>query len=204
MPEFTVKQVHLPELHLPEIKRDEIVRALSGVRVPDVDLARAQRRPWGPGLDLSASPWRRRRLSGTDVGKLVAAAVTAARFVRPAGPRSRWAPLPRSRRSLVAIIRPAPRRSRRRFALLAIAIAMLAGWAVLRNPASRSRIDRAVSDARRRFDGMRARPSDGIDHEAGEPAPATTSDVAPAGGDGTAAAMDPIDAGSTAAAANPA
>jgi hypothetical protein len=37
MPEFTVKEVRLPELHLPEIKRDDMVRSLSGVRLPDVD-----------------------------------------------------------------------------------------------------------------------------------------------------------------------
>ena len=52
MPEFTVKEVRLPELHLPEVKRDEIVRALSGIRVPEVDRAIAEPRRRLRTLDL--------------------------------------------------------------------------------------------------------------------------------------------------------
>jgi len=189
MPEFTVKEVRLPELHLPEIKRDEIVRALSGVWVPDVDLAREERRPRLPGVDLTALPWRKRGLSGVDAGKLVAAAITAARLARPAAPRSRWFPMRRSRRNLVAVIRPAPRRSRRRFAIVAIAIAIAAGWTLFRNPAIRSRLDRAAHDARRRLDAMRAHPSGDIDLDSGEPVSVTTSDVAPMTGEETVTAQ---------------
>ena len=38
MPELPVKEGRLSELHLPEIKRDDIVRSLSEIRMPDVDL----------------------------------------------------------------------------------------------------------------------------------------------------------------------
>jgi hypothetical protein len=177
MPEFTVKEVRLPELHLPEIKREEIVRALSGIHVPDVALAGVERRPRLPGFDMTALPWRKRGLTGVDAGRLIAAAITAARIVRPVAPRSRWSPMRRSRRNLVAVIRPAPRRSRRWFAVVAIAMAVLAGWMLLRNPAFRSRLDHAADDARRRLDALRARPLDDV-----EPEPATTDEVAPSAG----------------------
>jgi hypothetical protein len=187
MPEFTVKEVRLPELHLPEIKRDEIVRALSGIHVPDVDLARAERRPSLPGLDLTTVPWRKRGISRADAGKLVAAAVAAARLTRPA-PRSRWS-LGRARRDLVAVVRPAPRRSRARLMVVAIAIVAVAGWMLFRNPAVRSRLDRAAGNARRRLDAMRAHPSDDIGLESGEPVPVAASDVAPTAGDETVTAQ---------------
>lgn len=164
MPEFTVKEVRLPELHLPEIKRDEIVRALSGIHIPDVDLSRVER--------------RKRGLSGIDIGKLIAAAVAASRFVRPVAPRSRWPLLRRSRRNLMAIVRPAPRRSRRRFALVALVVAALAGWALLRNPGTRMRLNRAARRARQRIDEMRADRSEGIDLDAGEPVSVTTGETA--------------------------
>lgn len=164
MPEFTVKEVRLPELHLPEIKRDEIVRALSGIHIPDVDLTGVER--------------RKRRLSGIDIGKLIAAAVAASRFVRPVAPRSRWPLLRRSRRNLVAIVRPAPRRSRRRFALVALALAALAGLALLRNPGTRLRLNRAARRARQRIDEMRADHSEGIDLDADELVSVTTGETA--------------------------
>ena len=129
MPEFTVKEVRMPELHLPEIKRDEIVRALSGIHIPNVDLTSADRRPRLPVFDLTALPWRKGGLAGVDAGKFVAAAIAAARVVRPAEPRSRWSPLRRTRRNLVAVVRPAPRRSRRRFTVIAIVVAVAVAWA---------------------------------------------------------------------------
>ena len=191
MPEFTVKEVRLPELHLPEIKRDEIVRALSGIRVPDVDLAMVERRPRLPGFDMTAFPRRKRELPGVDAGKLAAAAITAARLIRPAAPRSRWSPIRRSRPNLVAMIRPAPRRSRRRFAIVAVAVAVAvaAGWMMFRNPAIRSRLDRATHDLRRRLDAMRARPMEDIDLETGEPVSVTTGDVPTAAGTETVTAQ---------------
>ena len=38
MPELPVKETRLPELHLPEISRKDIMRSLSEMRMPDVDL----------------------------------------------------------------------------------------------------------------------------------------------------------------------
>jgi hypothetical protein len=177
MPEFTVKEVRLPELHLPEIKRAEIVRALSGVHVPEVDLTRIERRKLVPSLGLAALGWRQRGLPQIDLGKLIAAAVAASRFIRPVAPRSRWSRIRRPRGSLLAIVRPAPRRSRRRFALVALVVAAVAGWALLRNPGTRMRLNRAARRARQRIDEMRAHRSEGIDLDAAEPASVTTGEA---------------------------
>ena len=162
MPEFSVKEVRLPELHLPEIKREEIVRALSGIHMPNIDLTKVERGKLVPGAELATRQWREWGLSRIDLGKLIAAVVAAARFVRPAAPRSRWARMRRSPGNLAAIVRPAPRRSRRRFALVALVVAAVAGWAVLRNPGTRLRINRAALTARQRLDEMRADHSEGI------------------------------------------
>jgi hypothetical protein len=188
MPEFTVKEVRLPELHLPEVKRDEIVRALSGIHVPEVDRAMAEPRKRLRNLDLRAFPWRQ-RLSGVDAGKVVAAAVTASRIARPARTRSRWSPfrksrwaaVSRSRDNVVAMVRPAPRRSRRGFAAIAIALLAAAAWMLLRNPGFRARLDRAAADARRRIDGMRSQGMTAADLETGEPVSVTTTEIAPTG-----------------------
>lgn len=182
MPEFTVREVRMPELHLPEIKRDEIVRALSGIHIPDVDLTSADRRLRLPGFDLAALPWRKGGLAGVNAGKFVAAAIAAARVVRPAEPRSRWSPLRRTRRNLVAVVRPAPRRSRRRFTVIAIAVAVAVavGWMLFRNASFRSRLDHVAQDARQWIDTMRAHPSDDIDPDADESVARTASETAPA------------------------
>ncbi len=196
MPDFTVKEIRLPELHLPEVKRDEIVRALSGIHVPEVGLARVERRPRLRGIDLDALPWRQHGMldalpwrqhgmSGVDAGKLVVAAITAARIARPT-PRPRWSPFRRSRWSavsrsrgnLVAVIRSAPRRSRRRIAAVVIALAATVGWMLIRNPAFRSRLDRAAHSARRRIDEMRFHSMDDMDLETGQPVSAAAAEVA--------------------------
>jgi hypothetical protein len=199
MPDFTVKEVRLPELHLPEIKRDEIVRALSGIRVPEVDPVRFEPRRRLRGMDMRTLPRRRRAMSAADAGRLIAAAVTAARIVRPQPPRSRWFPLRRSRWSslgqtrdeLFAVVRPAPRRSRRR--ILAIVIALTAAsWILLRNPAVRSRFDAAVGGARRRIDAIRLPVTVDVDLETGEPVAVTATELAPTNGsDSTAVEGEP-------------
>jgi hypothetical protein len=181
MPEFTVKEVRLPELHLPEINREEIVRSLSGVRIPDVDLPRVERGRRLPRLDFNALPWRKRGLSGVDVGRIIAAAITAGRLVRPAT-RSRWSParlspMRRTRRDIVAVIRPAPRSSRRGIAIVAIVGAAAALWMVFRSPSVRSRINRFADDARLRIDAMREPPEDAVDLDRGEPVSVTASSV---------------------------
>lgn len=187
MPEFTVKEVRLPELHLPEIKRDEIVRALSGIHVPEVDLAKVEPGRRLRDANLRTLRGRGQKLSGSDVGKLVAAAIATARIVRPAKSRSRWSPfrtsrwaaVNRSRDNLIAVVRPAPRRSRRRLTVVVIAVTAAAAWMLFRNPAVRSRLDRAVSDARRRIDRMRARGNPGAEVDAGEPVSMTATEGVP-------------------------
>ena len=82
MPELPVKEVRLSELHLPELKRDEIVRALSEIRRPAIELpdsnapaasfARASRR-----ID-----WSRLDPTAIDLGRAVAGVAAH----RPDGP----------------------------------------------------------------------------------------------------------------------
>jgi hypothetical protein len=163
MPEFTVKEVRLPELHLPELQREEIVRTLSGVRLPEVDLARARRATFKvPAVTFTAD----------DVGKLVAAGAAITRFVRPTPTRIRAPRNPfgrRSRSPVALIVRPKSRRSRRPILLAAIAVAALAVWAILRRPATRQRLEATSQDARERFATWRAqdlRPEPGsVDSE---------------------------------------
>ena len=68
------------------------------------------------------------------------------------------------------MIRPAPRRSRRRLAVVAVTLAALAGgWVVLRDPRARLQLNRAAHTARRRIEEMRAGRSDVIALEPGQP-----------------------------------
>ena len=149
MPEFTVKEVRLPELHLPEIKRDEIVRSLSGVRLPEVDLAKARRASIRiPAVNVTSS----------DVGKVLAAGAALARFVRPApapGPGSldRSAVEP-DRRSSGSSSRDAGGRAGR-LAIAAIAVVALAAWALIRRPGVRERVEAVARDTRVRIDELR-------------------------------------------------
>jgi hypothetical protein len=152
MPEFTVKEVRLPELHLPEIKRDDIVRSLSGVRLPDVDLARA--RPIRLKVPTVA-------LSGADVGRLIAAGAAIARFARPAPRRTAMPMLPfaRRRRSpvarLIEPLQPRPRRSRWPMLIVVTCAVTVAVWALLRRPAVRRRVDEVAREARERWATIR-------------------------------------------------
>jgi len=173
MPEFTVKEVRLPELHLPEIKRDEIVRSLSGVHLPEVDLARARR----ASVKLPAVT-----LSSSDVGRMLAAAAAVVRLVRPTPTRVGRLSGPFARRSRLAvarIVQPKRRRSRWPIVLGGILVVVLGAWAVLRRPAVRLRIDAAARDARARFDDLR----NGDRHEAmdaHEAVAGATGDAGPA------------------------
>ena len=149
MPEFTVKEVRLPELRLPEIKRDEIVRSLSGVHLPEVDLAKARR----ASIKIPAVS-----LSSADVGRMLAVGATIARLVRPAPSRSSWladAIRRRTRTPIARIVQPRRRRSRWPIALGVVAVLALGAWALLRRPGVRERVDAAARDARARFDEMR-------------------------------------------------
>jgi hypothetical protein len=81
MPELPVKEGRLSELHLPEIKRDDIVRSLSEIRLPDVDLTKLER----PKIDLPDSV---SKFEWADIGKAVARAAAAANIGRrPSRPR---------------------------------------------------------------------------------------------------------------------
>jgi len=149
MPEFTVKEVRLPELHLPEIKRDEIVRSLSGVRLPEVDLARARRATIKvPAVSVSSS----------DLGRLLAAAAALARFVRPAPGRPSMLAIPigrRARSPLARIVRPRRRGSRWPLAV-GVVVVVLGAWAILQRPEVRRRIQMTTRKVRSRFDDLRA------------------------------------------------
>ena len=168
MPEFTVKEVRLPELHLPEIKRDDIVRSLSGVRLPEVDLAKARRASFKvPTVSITSS----------DVGKVLAAGTAIARFVRPAPAPRAWLPGPfgrRTRSPIVRIVQPRRRRSRWPLAVGAIAIVALGAWALLRRPGVRERVEAAARDTRVRIDELRnGGPTDLAVHDPNEVTTAT-------------------------------
>jgi hypothetical protein len=148
MPEFTVKEVRMPELHLPEINRDDIVRTLSGVRLPEVDLARARRAKIKvPTVTLTAN----------DVGRIIGAGAALTRFVRPTPTRVRspWKPFRRSS-PVAMIVRPRTRRSRRPIVLGALVVLAVAVWAILRRPATRRRLEAGARQARERFETWRA------------------------------------------------
>ena len=165
MPEFTVKEVRLPELHLPEIKRDDIVRSLSGMRLPDVDLGKARNvRIKVPTVTLT----------GSDVGRLLAAGAAVVRIARPA-PKRRWLRGGTGRRSaspVARLMQPRTRRSRWPIVIVAVAAVAIAAWALLRRPAVRQRVDDLAQDARERFETMRA-DEPHLDVEADEPTATT-------------------------------
>jgi hypothetical protein len=75
MPDLPVKEGRRSELHLPEISRDDIVRSLSEIRMPDVDLGNLEL----PKFDLPS----------TAIGKALAGAAAAAHIGRRAR-RPRW------------------------------------------------------------------------------------------------------------------
>ena len=150
MPEFTVKEVRVPELHLPEIKRDDIVRTLSGARLPEIDLGRARR----ASIKVPTVT-----ISGADVGRLLTAGATIARLVRPAPSRRPWRMVPFARRGpspIERIVQPKRRRSRRPLFIAVLVMIAVGAWAVLRRPDVRRRINLAVDDARTRMAQRRA------------------------------------------------
>jgi hypothetical protein len=150
MPEFTVKEVRLPELHLPEIKRDEIVRTLSGLRVSDVDLAKVR----SARIKLPTAT-----MTGAEVGQLLAAAAAIVRFARPksAGRRSLVDRFGR-RSKATPLARIVGRRSPRRRWPLAVGAVILAvgAWMLLRRPAVRRRLEAAGQRARGQIDAFRS------------------------------------------------
>ena len=84
MPDLPVKDARLSALHLPEFKRDDIVRSLSEIRMPEADLSKIQ----VPNLDMPDAvtkfEWPR-----IDIPKALAGAVAAVNIGRRAR-RPRW------------------------------------------------------------------------------------------------------------------
>lgn len=80
MPELPVKETRFSDLHLPEIKRDDIVRSLSEMHLPDIDLTKLER----PKLDLpdAVSNFEWPRISTSDVGKAITGAAAAVHIGR--------------------------------------------------------------------------------------------------------------------------
>lgn len=78
MSELPVKESRLSELHLPEISRKDIVRSLSEMRMPDVDLPDS----------VTKRDWPKFEMPDIDVGKAVAGVAAAAHIGRRS--RSRW------------------------------------------------------------------------------------------------------------------
>jgi hypothetical protein len=139
VPELPVQEVRLSELHLPEIKRDEIVRSLSEVRVPTLDLAVIERPRIALPDSIRRFDWR-----SIDLGGALAGAAAIARLGRPLARRSRWP-----------------------YVAGAVVVIGAASAVILASPAIRERAGRAVRDLRARID-ERTGPGQGleIDHDA--------------------------------------
>jgi hypothetical protein len=134
VPELPVQEVRLSELHLPEIKRDEIVRSLSEVRVPTLDLAAIER----PRIALPDSI-RRFDWHSIDLGGAVAGAAAIARLGRPLARRSRWP-----------------------YVAGAVIVVGAVTAVILASPAVRERAGRTIRDLRGKID-ERMGPDDGLE-----------------------------------------
>jgi hypothetical protein len=137
MPELPVKDVRLSELHLPELKRDDIMRALSEIPRPDVDLSKLERPRFDLPDSVSKFEWPKIDLPSMDVGKAMAGAAAAAHI----GRRKQSARWP--------------------FAVGGLIIAGLAAWAILTNETVRGRLAAALNGVRERVNAMRS--DDGLD-----------------------------------------
>jgi hypothetical protein len=137
VPELPVQEVRPSELHLPEIKRDEIVRSLSEIRLPTLDLAAIERPRIALPDSIRRFDWR-----SIDLGGALAGAAAIARLGRPLARRSRW---PYVAGAVVAV--------------------GAASAVILANPAIRERAGRAVRDLRARID-ERTGPDEGLEIDA--------------------------------------
>jgi hypothetical protein len=134
VPELPVQEVRLSELHLPEIKRDEIVRSLSEVRVPTLDLAAIERPRIALPDSIRRFDWR-----AIDLGGALAGAAAIARLGRPLARRSRWP-----------------------YVAGAVIVVGAASAVILASPPIRERAGRAIRDLRARID-ERMGPDDGLE-----------------------------------------
>jgi hypothetical protein len=137
VPELPVQEVRLSELHLPEIKREEIVRSLSEVRVPTLDLAAIERPRIALPDSIRRFDWR-----SIDLGGALAGAAAIARLGRPLARRSRWP-----------------------YVAGAVIVVGAASAVILASPPVRERAGRAIRDLRARI-GERTGPDDGLEIDA--------------------------------------
>lgn len=142
MPELPVKEVRLSELHLPELKRDEIVRSLSEIRRPTIDLPDLERPGGGQAREsLARIDWSRLDPTAIDLGRTMAGVAAIARMGRPII-RSRWM-----------------------LAVGTLVVIGLAGAALLSNTAVRERAGRTVGNVRARIDARSGAPDASLDVE---------------------------------------
>jgi hypothetical protein len=134
VPELPVQEVRVSELHLPEIKRDEIVRSLSEVRLPALDLATIERPRIALPDSIRRFDWR-----SIDLGGALAGAAAIARLGRPLARRSRWT-----------------------YVAGAVIVVGAASAVILASPAIRERAGRTIRDLRARID-ERTGPRDGLE-----------------------------------------
>jgi hypothetical protein len=149
MPELPVKDVRLSELHLPELKREDIVRAISDIRGPDVDMSRLERSKNDLSERVSKLEW-----PSVDVGKAMAGAAAAAHIGRRAR-RPRWP-----------------------MAVGGLIVAGLAAWAILTNETIRAGINRAANGVRERIATMRS-TDDGLEIDHDDPIAFEAAETAP-------------------------
>ncbi len=134
MPELPVKEVRLSELHLPELKREDIMRALSEIKRPDVDLTKLERPKIQLPDKVSKFEW-----PSVDIGKAMAGAAAAAHIGRRAR-RPRWP-----------------------MAVGGLIVAGLAAWAILTNETVRARLASAANVVRERIATMRSTDDDRLE-----------------------------------------
>jgi len=149
MPELPVKEVRPSELHLPEIKRDQIVRSLSEIHLPSVDLSKVERPTFDLPDALSRIDWR-----PIGIGEALAGAAAIAR-----------------------VGRPVMRRSRFTIAMAAVIVAGLATAALLSNPAGRERAARTVRGMRAKME-MRGASTDRLEVDQDVPASSVPTEPA--------------------------
>jgi hypothetical protein len=85
MPELPVKEVRPSELHLPEIKREEIIRALSDIKMPDIKMPDIKM----PDVDLGKIERPDVDQATKSLGRMATAAAVALHLV-PRARRPHW------------------------------------------------------------------------------------------------------------------
>lgn len=155
MPELPIKEGRLSDLHLPEIKREDIVRSLSEIRLPDIDLTRLERPKFDLPDAVSKFEWPTIDLPSVDVGKAVAGAVAAVKIGRRA-PRPRW-PL----------------------AVGGLLVAGVAAWTILTNETVRAWLTNVARTLRERLAARRSDEHDRLEIDRDHPIAFDAAQTAP-------------------------